>query len=72
MLKDKNINYSLKWKIIDRGSAYQPSGNNCGICDLEIFCIISRPELASLNQRNELASKPLNLYITIVTDNLPI
>ena len=25
-LKDKNINYSLKWKIIDRGRAYQPSG----------------------------------------------
>ena len=52
-LKDKNINYSLKWKIIDRGRAYQPSGTNCGLCD---FYIISRPELASLNQRNELAT----------------
>ena len=49
-LKDKNINYSLKWKIIDRGIAYQPSGKNCGLCDLEKFYIISRPELASLNQ----------------------
>ena len=49
-LKDKNINYSLKWKIIDRGRAYQPSGKNCGLCDLEKFYIISRPELASLNQ----------------------
>ena len=55
-LKDKNINYSLKWKIIDRGRAYQPSGKNCGLCDLEKFYIISRPELASLNQRNELAT----------------
>ena len=55
-LKDKNINYSLKWKIIDRGRAYQPAGKNCGLCDLEKFYIISRPELASLNQRNELAT----------------
>ena len=55
-LKDKNINYSLKWKIIDRGRAYQPSGKNCGLCDLEKFYIISRRELASLNQRNELAT----------------
>ena len=55
-LKDKNINYSLKWKIIDRGRAYQPSGNNCGLCDLEKFYITSKPELASLNQRNELAT----------------
>ena len=55
-LKDKNINYSLKWKIIDRGRAYQPLGKNCGLCDLEKFYIISRPELASLNQRNELAT----------------
>ena len=55
-LKDKNINYSLKWKIIDRGRAYQPAGNNCGLCDLEKFYIISRPELANLNQRNELAT----------------
>ena len=26
MLKDKKISYSLKWKIIDRGRAYKPSG----------------------------------------------
>ena len=55
-LKDKNINYSLKWKIIDRGRAYQPSGKSCGLCDLEKFYLISSPELASLNQRNELAT----------------
>ena len=34
-LKDNNINYSIKWKIIDRGRAYQPSWENCGLCDLE-------------------------------------
>ena len=55
-LKDKIINYSLKWKIIDRGSTYRPSGKNCSLWDLEKFYIISRPELASLNQRNELAT----------------
>ena len=50
MLKDKKISYSLKWKIIDRGRAYKPSGKNCSLCDLEKFHIIFKPELASLNQ----------------------
>ena len=65
-LKDKNINYSLKWKIIDRERAYQPSGKNCGLCDLEKFYIISRPELASLNQRNELATSCRGLLGTLL------
>ena len=56
MLKDKKISYSVKWKIIDRGRAYKPSGKNCSLCDLEKFHIIFKPELASLNQRNELAT----------------
>ena len=56
MLKDKKLSYSLKWKIIDRGRAYKPSGKNCSLCDLEKFHIIFKPELASLNQRNELAT----------------
>ena len=45
--KRQKINNSLKWKIIDRGRAYQPSGKNCGLCDMEKFYIISRPELAT-------------------------
>ena len=53
MLKDKKIGYSLKWKIMDRGRAYEPSGRNC---HLERFYIIFRSELARLNQRNELAT----------------
>ena len=40
MLKDKNIDYSLKWKIIGRERAYQPSGENGDLCDLEKFYII--------------------------------
>ena len=52
ILKDKNMNYSQKWKIIDRGRAYHPSGKNCSLRDLEKFYILSRPELGSFNQRN--------------------
>ena len=56
MLEDKKISYSLNWKIMDRGRTYKPSGKNCSLCDLEKFYIIFKPELASLNQRNELAT----------------
>ena len=47
--------FTLAERMLAR-RAYQPSGKNCGLCDLEKFYIISRPELASLNQRNELAT----------------
>ena len=77
-LKDKKISYSIKWRIMDRGRAYQPSGKNCGLCDLEKFYIIFKPELASLNQRNEVATscrhrkKPIYFAMTSLYSNILI
>ena len=48
------------------------------LCNLEKFYIISKPELASLNQRNELAKssrhrkKPINFAITSLYYNILI
>ena len=44
---------------------------NCGLCDLEKKYIIAKPELASLNQRNELATscrhRKKNIYFAITS-----
>ena len=63
-LKDKNINYSLKWTIIDRGRAYQPSGKNCGLCDLEKLALSYYHPLGDVTQIRVLVLVSYtNLYI---------
>ena len=56
-LKDENIPHSLKWKIIARASSYSPNSKICNLCLKEKYFIICKPEMASLNHRNELASE---------------
>ena len=56
-LKKSNKNYSLKWKVIDKGKAYSTSNKKCSLCIKEKFYIICKPHMATLNNRNELASE---------------
>ncbi len=56
-LKDKNIDYSIKWKIIARSNAYSTSTKKCNLCLKEKYFIICKPQMATLNNRNELVSE---------------
>ena len=56
-LKEKNIHYCVNWKLIARSSSYSSSSKTCNLCLLEKYYIICKPEMASLNNRNELASE---------------
>ena len=55
-LKDSNIDYSISWRIISSSSSYNSSSKRCNLCLKEKFLIICRPDLSSLNKRNELVS----------------
>ena len=55
-LKDSNIDHSISWRIISSSSAYNSSSKRCNLCLKEKFFIICRPELSTLNKRNELVS----------------
>ncbi len=55
-LKDKNVQYSLKWKILSKAKPYSTSNKLCNLCIEEKYFIIHRPDLSSLNKRNELVS----------------
>ena len=55
-LKDSNIDYSISWNIISSSSSYNSSSKRCNLCLREKFLIIYRPDLSSLNKRNELVS----------------
>ena len=57
MLQDKNINYEVKWKILQNSKPYQPGSRHCYLCLSEIHFILFQPQEATLNDRNETLNK---------------
>ena len=55
-LKDKNKDYRISWKIVARAQPYSNTTKKCNLCLTEKFLIICKPELCTLNKRNELSS----------------
>lgn len=55
-LKDSNIEHSISWRVISSSSSYNSSSKRCNLCLKEKFLIICRPDLSTLNKRNELVS----------------
>ena len=60
ILKRQNIRYTLSWKIIDRGKPFCPLTNECQLCLKEKFSIIFKPEMCTLNSRDEISSHCLH------------
>lgn len=55
-LKDANTEYTLNWKIMARANSYSNRAKKCNLCITEKYFIIRKPELCTLNRRNELVS----------------
>ena len=53
-LRDQNIQYSVKWRILKRRRAYTSATKKCYLCMYEKFIILCKPHLATLNKRNEI------------------
>ena len=56
-LNDKNVKYSIKWRVLARCNSYSNKTKRCHLCLHEKYIMIYHPKLASLNSRNELLSK---------------
>ena len=56
-LNNKNVKYSIKWRVLARCNSYSNKTKRCHLCLHEKYIIIYHPKLASLNSRNELLSK---------------
>ena len=53
-LKQKNIQYTLSWKLIDRAKPFSPITGSCALCLREKFYIMFSPASADLNSRSEI------------------
>jgi hypothetical protein len=52
-LKDKGVNYEVKWKLLERAPVFNPITKKCRLCLKEKFWIMYRKDSSSLNKRNE-------------------
>ena len=55
-LKDRKINYEIRWRKIRQARSYSNINKKCNLCLCEKYFIICKPEMSTLNQRNELTS----------------
>ena len=53
-LKDSNVSFDVKWKILARARVFNASTKQCNLCLEEKYYIIYQPNMATLNDRNEL------------------
>ena len=55
-LKSKQQHNTIKWKMLAMAKPYSNLTKRCNLCTTEKHFIITKPELATLNKRNELIS----------------
>ena len=68
-LKDNNIEHFISWRILASHSPYNSSSKRCNLCLKEKLLIICRPELSTLNKRNELVSSCRHRNKTLLCNN---
>ena len=66
-IKDRGSNYTISWRILDRGNPFTPVTKVCMLCTKEKFYIIRRPELASLNSRQEVGNHCLHVAMSLLS-----
>ena len=52
-LKDRGINYDIKWKLLERAPTFNPVTKKCRLCLKEKYFIMYRKENSTLNKRSE-------------------
>jgi len=52
-LKDANRPFTITWNALATYPNYNPSTNSCRLCLMEKYTIMHRPDLATINQRDE-------------------
>ena len=52
-LKRKQVNYDLSWRIVAKAKPYSPTSKTCELCIKEIYYILHKRNMSSLNKRKE-------------------
>ena len=66
-LKARGSTYTITWRILDRGAPFNHVTKTCMLCCKERFFIIRRPDLASLNSRQEVGNHCLHIASSLLS-----
>ena len=69
ILKENNINHFISKRILSSRSPNNSANKRCNLCFVEKLLIIRRPELSSLNKRDELVSSCRNRNKALLRNN---
>ena len=61
-LQDQNVGFEISWKIVSSATPFNHVTNECKLCVREKYFIIFKPEMATLNDRNEIAGPCLHKH----------
>ena len=61
-LQDQNVGFNIGWKIVSSATPFNHVTNECKLCVREKYFIIFKPEMATLNDRNEIAGPCLHKH----------
>ena len=67
-LKARGSTYEVSWKVIDRGSPYTPVTGQCMLCTKEKFYILRKPEMSSLNSRQEVGAHCRHIAMSLISN----
>ena len=56
-VKEKNVEYSIKWEILAKTKSYQPGSKSCDLCTTEKLKILTSDPERTLNKRTEMTNK---------------
>ena len=65
-LQDQNIGYSIKWNIVSRAQPFNPVTGICNLCIREKYFILFKPEMATINKRDEVAGPCRHKYMKLL------
>ena len=68
-LKDQNVNYSLKFKQIDRAQAYNPVSGICRLCLKEKYHIMFNPDGNAVNRKSEFYTICMHKFKHLLCDD---
>ena len=52
-LKENGTNFKISWKVIDRGTVFNPTTNRCNLCLKEKYHLFFNPDNCKINDRNK-------------------
>ena len=67
-LKARGSTFDVKWKVLDRGAPFTPVTGRCNLCTKEKFYILRKPEMASLNSRQEVGNHCRHIAMSLLSN----